>query len=885
VTTSRAQRLKDLFEQAVELDGPARSALLDHACADDATLRRELLELLAADTGPAAAALESAMALPGAELPRPGQLIAGRYRIVRQIGEGGMGVVFEAEQQEPRRHVALKCVRSGAFDPVALQRFRREAYALGQLQHPGIAQVFEAGLHDGPPALPFLAMELVEGQPLAEAARGLPRRDQLLLLAALTEAVAHAHERGIVHRDLKPSNVLVETGSAGPRPRVLDFGIARLHGDAEATAYTRTNQVIGTLAYLSPEQIEHGSSAADPRSDVWSLGVIAYELLAGRPPLPLREASLAEAARLLRDEEPTRIDRLVPSLRGDLSTIVHKALSKDPALRYENAGALAADLRRLLADQPIAARPPSTVYQLRRFARRHRGLVAGLCATFLALVAGLVVAIVLAARATTERDRATERTSALRSMLRTLLADVDRELATVPGAIGARGMLLRAGQQHAEGMAQDALQQGDDPKLLLEVTNLFEVLADVQGQPGQANLGDLDGALHSLGRAMALTDRAIAIAPDSVPARRTRVRLFSQQDGLLRVLGRREQREQALLEQEREAERVLALAADRDTERDLVLAIANRARFLAESGKLAEALPGMIRARDFLRADWQQSGDRDHLHSVSSLGVHIGNLHRRLGQLAEASAAYDAAVAMARQERQHYGDRDADRELATMLREQAMFHLRTEQPAAALPLLEEAIALLAPMAQAEPADLDLAKLLRTSQTMLADALMRSDRTSDARAIAERALADLLALVAAHPGTPSLQRELLPVRHLVVRIAAHAGDAETAAQQAELALAQARQARAAQPGSEQAGDDVWSSLAMTALAAEVRAVADGLEPAERAQRRGEWIAALQAQRAWAEELAAIGQLPPARGKQLEELRARIVQLEAEGTAGK
>ncbi|MCU0863475.1 MAG: serine/threonine protein kinase [Planctomycetes bacterium] len=884
MTSSRSQRLKDLFEQAVELDDAARVALLDRACADDAGLRQELLELLAADTGAAALALESAMAMPSAELPRPGQLIAGRYRIVRQIGEGGMGIVFEAEQQEPRRRVALKCIRTGALDPLALQRFRREAYALGQLQHPGIAQVFEAGLHEGPPPLPFLAMELVEGQPLGDAARGLPLRDQLALLAALAEAVAHAHERGIVHRDLKPSNVLVETGSAGPRPRVLDFGIARLHGEPGATSFTRTNQVIGTLAYLSPEQIEHGSNAADPRSDVWSLGVIAYELLSGRPPLPLREAALAEAARLLRDEEPTRLDRLVPALRGDLSTIVHKALSKDPGQRYPDAGALAADLRRLLADQPIAARPPSTLYQLQRFARRHRGLVAGLATTFVVLVAGLVVAIVLAARAATERDRATERTTALRSMLRTLLADVDRELATVPGAIGARGMLLRAGQQHAEGMAQDAL-QGDDAKLLLEVTNLFEVLADVQGQPGEANLGDLDGSLQSLGRAMELTDRAIAIAPDWVPARRTRVRLFSQQDGLLRALGRREQREQALLEQEREAERVLALAKDRDTERDLVLAIANRARFLAESGQLEQALPGMIRARDFLRSDWQQSGDRDHLHSVCSLGMHIGNLHRRLGQLPAARTAYDDTVTLARQAKERYADRDADRNLATMLREHGVFHLRTEQPDAALPLLEEAVALLAPMAQAEPADLDLATLLRGSQTVLADALQRTGRVGDARRIAERALADLLALVAAHPGHPTLRRELLPMRHLLVRIAGRAGDAETAAQQAALALEQARAARAAEPGSEQTGDDVLSSLAMAALAPEMRALADGLEPSERAQRRREWIAALQAQRAWAEELAAIGQLPPSRGRQLEELRARIVQLEAEGTAGK
>jgi tetratricopeptide (TPR) repeat protein/predicted Ser/Thr protein kinase len=875
---SRSERLEELFDRAVDLAAPARAALLANECADDPELQRELLELLAADAGPVASALESAMApVAAVALPVAGALVAGRYRIVRQIGEGGMGVVFEAEQQEPRRRVALKCIRPGTFDATALQRFKREAEALGRLQHPGIAAVFESGVHDGPPALPFLAMEFVDGRPLAEVAAGLSLQEQLALLAALAEAVGHAHERGIVHRDLKPSNILVEFGSAGPRPRVLDFGIARLHGDASATVYTRTHQVIGTLAYMSPEQVQHGASTADPRSDVWSLGVIAYELLAGQPPLPLTAVSLAEAARLLRDEEPKPIERLVPAARGDVATIVHKALAKDPTLRYADAGALAADLRRLLANLPIAARPPSAVYQVRRFARRHRGLMVGLAATFVALFAGLVVAIVLAAQATAERDRARLRTDELRAMLRTLLSDVNQELASVPGALGARRTLLRAGQQHAAGMAQDALAGGDDPALLLEVAGLFEVLADVEGQPGEANLGNLGGSLASLRSAFELVERAIAIDPQAVTARRARVRLFSQQDNVLRALGRRDEREQALVQQQAEAERVFELARDHDAERDRVMVGANRARFLAEAGRVAEALPGMVRAAEFLFAEWQATGDRDHLFSVCTLRIHIGNLHRQLGDLAAAQTAYDDAVALARADHQRIGDREGARNLAMTLRDAAVFHMRVQQHGEALPLLAAAAELLQPLVAAEASDLNLHKMLRVTETMRAEAMLRSGDTDGACAIAAPALATLVALVDAHPENRSLRRDLIPLRHLNVRIAAQLGDLPRAAQEAATALGAAEAARGADPDNAQAADDVLTSLGMVSVAAEASANAPDLAPEERARRQSALRQAIESHLALAEELADRGMLSGERRALLDELPQRLVAL--------
>jgi predicted Ser/Thr protein kinase len=417
MTPERRERVWALFDQAAELPPDARGAFLDAACAGDAGLRAEVESLLAHESG--ATELEEMEAFlksplvrapyeptltPAPGLSAPSRRI-GHYRIVRMLGEGGMGAVYEAEQENPRRAVALKVIRKGIASPELLKRFTHEAQILGRLRHPGIAQIYEAGLaEDGQP---FFAMELIHGLPLGEYAHQhhLDAHGRLALLAKVCDAMQHAHEKGVVHRDLKLGNILVDEVG---QPKVLDFGVARAT-DADlqsTTGRTEAGQLLGTLSYVSPEQVVADPAALDWRSDIYTLGVILFELLAGRLPYDLEHLPLPEVARVIRDREPSRLGSINGLYRGDVETIVAKALEKDKERRYASAADLAADLRRYLNQEPIRARPQSALYQLRRFARRHKALVGSVAAVMTALVAGLIGTLVFAVRAAEQRSQA-----------------------------------------------------------------------------------------------------------------------------------------------------------------------------------------------------------------------------------------------------------------------------------------------------------------------------------------------------------------------------------------------------------------------------------------------------------------------------------------------
>jgi WD40 repeat protein/predicted Ser/Thr protein kinase len=409
------ERAWAVFDQLADVPADQREAALRAACGDDLALRAEVQQLLALDDRLAtpegqAGFLQSPLrrtpcpidAAPGpAQLPQ-GELIfphhVGRYRVLRLLGEGGMGAVYEAEQDSPHRPVALKVIRPGRLAPALLKRFAHEVEILGRLHHPGIAQIFEAGVaQDGQP---FFAMEFVRGLPLDEYSRlrSLPLQARVELLARVCDAVQHAHDQGVIHRDLKPANILVEeTG----QPKVLDFGVARAT-DADlltGTGLTQTGQLLGTPNYMSPEQVTGDPAAIDHRADVYALGVILFELLAHRLPYQVANRPLAEVARLIQEQDPPRLGSIHPDLRGDVETIVAKALEKERARRYSSAADLAADLRRWLAHEPILARPSSALYQLRKFARRHKALVVGVLSVFAALLIGTIVSLLFAWRA------------------------------------------------------------------------------------------------------------------------------------------------------------------------------------------------------------------------------------------------------------------------------------------------------------------------------------------------------------------------------------------------------------------------------------------------------------------------------------------------------
>ncbi len=433
MSESRHHIVERLFDEILDLDLADRSRYLDVHCEGDPSLRADVEALLKHDSS--VRLRDGFLASPpfdGRPTSEPvaGQALAGRYLLKRVLGQGGMGVVWLAEQEHPKREVAIKLVRSGIATRQMLRRFDFEAAVLGRLSHPGIAQIHEAGMFDdGSGARPFFAMEYVDGAPLLlhVSQRRLDVRARLELFASICEAVHHAHQKGVVHRDLKPGNILVQGDG---RPRILDFGVARaIDSDLQATTIqTGVGQLIGTLQYMSPEQVEGNAHSVDTRSDVYALGVILYEMLAGRLPYDLTDRTIATAARVITEVDPAPLTTVSRAFRGDLNTIVLKALEKDPALRYQAASDLAADIHRYLNDQPIAARPASTMYHLRKFARRNKALVGGVVAVIVVLTVGIIGTAWGMFDARDQRDEAqrqVERAQSMNAFLESVLIAAD----------------------------------------------------------------------------------------------------------------------------------------------------------------------------------------------------------------------------------------------------------------------------------------------------------------------------------------------------------------------------------------------------------------------------------------------------------------------------
>jgi serine/threonine protein kinase len=421
---SISSRVEDIFVAALGKGTPReREAFLDAECAGDAELRLRVERLLQAQANTHSAPQHGAGAQPTADEPQGtavegvGSLV-GPYKILQRLGQGGMGTVWVAEQQQPvKRRVALKVIKPGMDSATVVHRFEAERQALALMDHPNIAKVFEAGTTAA--GRPYFAMELVPGMRITQYCDelNLPIRARLALCVGVCRAVQHAHQKGVIHRDLKPSNILVCIQDGQPLAKVIDFGVAKaLHQRlTDATIYTEFGALIGTLEYMSPEQAEMSPLGVDTRADVYALGVLLYELLTGSTPLDrkrLRDAPYSELVRILKEEEPpkpsTRLtqskeslstlaarrrcepERLRKDLRGELDWIVMKCLEKDRTCRYESASALAQDLESYLADRPVAACPPSKAYLARKFMRRHRGAVSAAALTLLLLLAGIV---------------------------------------------------------------------------------------------------------------------------------------------------------------------------------------------------------------------------------------------------------------------------------------------------------------------------------------------------------------------------------------------------------------------------------------------------------------------------------------------------------------
>ncbi len=437
MNAERYEKVRAIFLDVCEQPERERAKFLDEACAGDPMLRGEVERLLphlaCAENFLSQPALGSRIALDDVEdlaagpggSGRRAPLTIGPYVLGRLIGEGGFGAVYEALQTVPvRRRVALKVLKAGMDSRQVLARFEAERRALALMEHPGIAKVLDAGeTADG---RPFFAMEYVEGLHLDEycARNALGTRERLALFVQACEAIQHAHHKGVIHRDIKPSNVLVAEHDGRASLKVIDFGIAKatLRSLGTGTLMTETGQFIGTPAYMSPEQVD--ARDVDTRSDVYSLGVLLYELLAGTPPFDaerLRRAGLAEIMRILREEEPPKPStraatgdaastraktRTVRELRGDLDWIAMKAIEKDRERRYSTPSELAADIARHLKSEPVLAGPPTALYRMRKFARRNAFAVTSTVLVTVSLALGLAGTLWQAHTARLERDKA-----------------------------------------------------------------------------------------------------------------------------------------------------------------------------------------------------------------------------------------------------------------------------------------------------------------------------------------------------------------------------------------------------------------------------------------------------------------------------------------------
>ncbi len=430
----------EIFHEARELAGAQRAAYLLGACGNDVALRTKVEALLTADAeagaflaSPTAERFPPSPSSAPSSAERAGAQID-RYRLLEQIGEGGMGTIWMAEQREPvKRRVALKIIKLGMDTKQVIARFEAERQALAMMDHPNIAKVLDAGATET--GRPYFVMEYIKGIPILEYCdqEKVDTRARLELFAKVCQAIQHAHQKGIIHRDIKPSNVLVTLHDGVPVPKVIDFGIAKATNSelTSKTLFTEHRQMVGTPAYMSPEQAEMSGLDIDTRSDIYSLGVLLYELLTGTTPFDIKallESGFGEMLRAIREDEPhkpsTRISslgetgtrtalqrnvdakKLSTMLRGDIDWIVMKCLEKDRTRRYETANGLAADIWRHLKDEPVTAGAPSASYRLRKFVRRNRGQVLAGSAIVLALLAGVVAFAWKAKEAREQRDDA-----------------------------------------------------------------------------------------------------------------------------------------------------------------------------------------------------------------------------------------------------------------------------------------------------------------------------------------------------------------------------------------------------------------------------------------------------------------------------------------------
>jgi non-specific serine/threonine protein kinase/serine/threonine-protein kinase len=746
----RWQRLEDLFHAALDRDPAERDAFLTEACAGDQDLRREVERLMHADEQ-ASVFVDSAAAgverIASTVLPEGRQV--GAYRIVRELGRGGMGSVYLGERADAQfdMRVAIKLIKRGMDTDAVLQRFRHERQILAALEHPNIARLLDGGTTDE--GLPHFVMEYVDGQPIDEYCRAhrLTLEQRLDLFRQVCAAVSYAHQHLVVHRDIKPSNILV---TADGVPKLLDFGIAKLleTGDEAFTLATEAGgQVMMTPQYASPEQLR--GERVTTVSDVYGLGVLLYELLAGARPYDVVGRSPEEVRQIVTARDPVRPsvmaarngdEVLSRRLRGDLDTIVLTAMRTDSAERYASVALLADDVRRHVEGLPVVARGDSWTYRTARFIRRRKLGVAAAAAIVISLIGGVIATSWQARVAREERARAERRFADVRRLSTSFLFEFHDAIATLPGSTKARLLVVSKALEYLDSLAAEA---AGDRELQQELAAAYDRVGDVQGNPGAANLGDIEGAIKSYQKAEAIRNALAADTPNSLQARvdmavstmRIGYAYFARggvQDAVAKfrdALKTREEAYAAGVPSKGEARTALAettarLCTTLIAVGDVAGAIENCRRNLALTDELLKERPDNHAIQV--------------MHAVNATG--LGNALRLNRQPDEAAASLDDAI------RQHKAllarnplDAEVRRRLAVSYTYLANVYLDQKHPDQAVQAYEQAIIELDALANADPANARIRTELSYMLNQRVRILMANGRRDDARRDALRAI--------------------------------------------------------------------------------------------------------------------------------------------------